>query len=247
VEEKHSVNGLCRKAYSFFEEQHRDVLLLLAYFALPSFALTTLAAFVPSQVLGRSVLLLQLLASGLFLACIMSLVLRVHAWLIEKPESASEIARNLNSTIGPFLNTILAQVAVMAVPLFLVILIPAIVGGASRSDFANRLWPAALVGIVLLGAQFLFFYSWPMIAANRLSGFRNVKRSAKLAGRHPGVILALLMPLTVVYVIRLLVGGGAHPALTVFQTVLGGAAMLVTVVLQTVAYHQLHESEIAHD
>jgi hypothetical protein len=70
---------------------------------------------------------------------------------------------------------------------------------------------------------------------------------SKLAGPHPGIILSLLIPLSMVYSIRRLVGGGAPPALGILQAVLGGSAILVTVVLQTVAFHQLHGSEIAHD
>ena len=37
------------------------------------------------------------------------------------------------------------------------------------------------------------------------------------------------------------------PALAILQTVLGGLAMLVKAVLQTIAFHQLHGSETAHD
>ena len=37
------------------------------------------------------------------------------------------------------------------------------------------------------------------------------------------------------------------PALGILQTVLGGLAMLVAAVLHTIAFQQLHGSEIAHD
>jgi hypothetical protein len=135
----------------------------------------------------------------------------------------------------------------MFIPLFLIILIAVIVGGLNSGDIGSRLWLTALIGLVLLGTQYLFFYSWPIIAARRITGFRNVRQSGRFASKHPKHVFACLIPLAAIYLIRLAIGGGVHPALSILQTAIGGLAMLVTVVLQTIAFHTLHESHAPHE